>query len=201
MDCVKRMLTKTEGFVVILRTNLNSFLDNLLYIRVIKLIAHLNGTIFVVGVVVVVVVVIVVVVLFVFGGRGSFVVVVVLIWFFSCCWVFVVVWLVGFCCSCCFNLVFQLLLVLLLFGWLVFVVVVVLIWFFSCCWVFCCLVGWFLLLLLFVFYRKVSYTPCMFRCSQLVKTRWWQLCHIPPWWGPMSAVPICLYRPPTFLSP
>ena len=38
------MSTKTEGFVVILRTKLNPFLDDLLYIRVIK-IAHLNGTI------------------------------------------------------------------------------------------------------------------------------------------------------------
>ena len=38
------MSAKTEGFVVILRTKLNPFLDDLLYIRVIK-IAHLNGTI------------------------------------------------------------------------------------------------------------------------------------------------------------
>ena len=45
MDCVKRMSAKTEGFVVILRTKLNPFLDYLLYIRVIK-IAHLNVLLF-----------------------------------------------------------------------------------------------------------------------------------------------------------
>ena len=82
------MSTKTESFVVILRTKLNPFLDDLLYIRVIK-IAHLNGTI----------------VLW-WGGGGSCLLFLLFPLVFHLLLLFLLL-LFGFCCCCCLFVVYR----------------------------------------------------------------------------------------------